>query len=222
MARLKLINDPRLPMPLVLGKNQSLESVVSVYQRNGIYEPLSPAPLDSGLKTDFLFPDQLGNLVRRSSCRRIHRKNCDHEPVDKPKFGIGGGRSAGARAATHYRSHVKGGYISPETLPEDCYICDIGLRKAIQKQKAHIYNPWSDRILIQYQLSQEIEESFCEDPRTSTFIGRWLKLSDTVKHRYLRFVSFYTRLINNQSKRPHENIIQRYSDHESRMLDVII
>jgi hypothetical protein len=89
-------------------------------------------PKSSDVKDVYLILTDYG-LVDRSKIRRSHHKPKVSNGV-KPRLGPGSGRAGGARAATHYRSHVGGGWVPTGTKPSDCYICQCGLEKAIRIQ----------------------------------------------------------------------------------------
>ena len=119
-----------------LRRGQTIEQlVVFLPEYLAIKELVDSCFPESGdVQTNFLILTEYG-LVDRSKIRRSHHKTKLSHDV-KPKLGPGSGRAGGARAATHYRSHVAGGWVPPGTKPEECHICWHGLEKTIRLKRA--------------------------------------------------------------------------------------
>lgn len=153
------------------------------------------------VKGDYLVSALPWGLVRRNSNKRRHRKRgfirgtrtalprLETEPeVPRPRFGKGSGRSGGARAATHKRSHLK---FAPDTKPEECYICQRGLAQAKRYQREQFFDTRKDKTLEPLdELPEDLREAFSDPLDHREFIERWKRLEDRVKLRFLRFMKY--------------------------------
>jgi hypothetical protein len=117
-----------------LRRGQTIEQLVAFLPEYLAIKALvdSCFPQSGDVQTSYLILTEYG-LVDRSKIKRSHHKPRHGE---RPKLGPGSGRTGGARAAAHYRSHVGGGWVPPGTKPEDCHICRDGLEKTIRSQRA--------------------------------------------------------------------------------------
>ncbi len=95
-------------------------------------------PATGDVKENYLILTPYG-LVDRSKVRRQHRKRT---LTERPRLGKGSGRAGGARAATHYRSHMP--FVPAGTRQEDCYICQQGLTLKRVRVKQRLLSGESD------------------------------------------------------------------------------
>jgi hypothetical protein len=117
-----------------LKRTQTVEQLVAFLPEYLAIKALvdSCFPESGDVQTSYLILTEYG-LVDRSKIKRSHHRPKLSQGA-KPRVGPGSGRAGGARAATHYRSHVAGGWVPPGTKPEECHICRDGLEKTIRLQ----------------------------------------------------------------------------------------
>ncbi len=121
-----------------LRNGETVEQLAALYPEYAEAQPESLLwlPIGGSTRTRYLILTEYG-LADHSQIKRKHRKKstqtlCDTE--SKPLFGPGSGRAGGGRGATHYRSHIAGGWVPEHIKPQDCYICLGGLDWAMGLQ----------------------------------------------------------------------------------------